>query len=132
MLRQTLRKARYTILLLQIGGLSIFIRKFRRQLYSRVISICLEKNLDSGIATVPSRIDYSLQLATKEAMAEILQSARLESQQSVCELIKRKLFYESGFHNCYVGRTSNGGGLWYRQWSVFPEKESPQRRGFRD
>jgi hypothetical protein len=38
-------------------------------------------------------VKYSLRLATKEDLAENLRSARLESQQSVCELIKRKLFF---------------------------------------
>ena len=120
MLKRAFRKMRYAILLLKVGGPKVFIRQLRHQLYSRTTHVGLERNLDTDFVQVPSRIEYSFQLATEEDIEEILQKAKTESKESAFDLIQQKWFYESGFRNCYIVRTADTGELCHVNWLMIP------------
>ena len=130
MLKRASRKMRYAILLLKMGGPKVFFYQLKRQIYSRAIFIGLERDLDTDLVRVPSRVEYSLRLASEEDMEEAFQKIKMESRQSAYELIKRKRFYESGFHNCYVGRTADAGELCHLHWMISAEEDNLARRYF--
>ena len=130
-MKQAFRKIRYAILELRYGGLRTFFRQLRRQVYSRATFLGLEKALDGKNTPIPCGIRYSLRPASGKDMEEVLQRARTESKESVHELIQRKWFYESGFRNCYVGRTDNGDELCYIQWLVSSEDREAMNHGFK-
>jgi GNAT superfamily N-acetyltransferase len=117
------RKIRCAILLLRVGGLKVFLHQLRRQLYNRDAFTRLEKNLEDSIRT-PCGVKYSLSLATKEDMQEVLQRVKTEGNNSARELVQRNWFYECGFHNCYIARVNDSGEICHLAWLVFPDEES--------
>lgn len=131
MLNPALRKVYYGILLIKHGGLTIFWHRLKRQIYSKTIFWGLERNLQTNSVHVPCRIEYSLRSASEEDMEEVLQKSKSGSQESVYELIQRKWFYESGFHDCYVARTADSNELCYIQWLVSSADDHVVSRGFR-
>ena len=130
MLKRTLRKMRYAILLIKSGGLRGFLHQLRRQIYSKAIFLGMEKNLDANGVQVPCRVQYSLRPASEEDFEEMLERAKWEDKESVHELIQRKWFYDCGFHDCYVARTADNGELCYVQWLVSPRDDKVVNSGF--
>ena len=112
MLGQALIKVRYALLLLKIGGPGVFLKQLGRQIFSTATYFGLEKSLEGETAPVVTGApEYSLQPASPEDMEEILQKVGSEGKESAHELIQRKWFYESGFHNCYVARTTENADI---------------------
>jgi ribosomal protein S18 acetylase RimI-like enzyme len=109
--------------LFKVGGLGVFLHQLRRQLYLRSTFLRLEKNLEDG-ARARCSVKYSLNLATKEDMQEVLQRAKAEGDGSVHDLLQRNWFYECGFHNCYIARINDNGEICHLAWLVFPDEES--------
>ena len=130
MLTSPFRKMRYALLLLKIGGLKVFFRQLMRQIYHRATFIGLEMDLNADNVRVPSKVEYFLRPASEEDMEKVVQKAKTESMESAHELIQRKWFYESGFHNCYIARTVDTGELCHIQWLVSSEKDDVVSRGF--
>jgi GNAT superfamily N-acetyltransferase len=128
---KTLRKVRFALLLLRLGGLRAFLRQTGRQLYSRRVLLGLEKDLTVEGMKVSSRLEYVLRPATKEDLEELLSKAPGEGRESVHELVERKWFYDSGFRNCYVARTAEGGELCHVQWLVSARADGEAMRNFR-
>jgi hypothetical protein len=104
--------------MLRIAGLRIFLEQLRKHVYSRATYIGLERDLSVPDSPVQCAIKYTLCLATAEDMDEILQKAKTESKESARELLRRRRFYERGFHNCYVARTADSGELCYMEWVI--------------
>ncbi len=130
-LKRAFRKVRYAIMLLKVAGLGVFFHQLKRQLYSRATLAGLEKDLDSDIVRVPTEVGYSLRLATEEDMEEVFQKIYTEGKESVCELIQRKMFYDAGFHNCYVARTIDTNELCHMKWLTSSKEEAVVSRGYR-
>ena len=107
MLKRALRKARYAILLAGAGGAGVFWHQFKRQIYSTVSFVGMERNLGTDSVRIPCRLKYSLQPALAVDMEELLQKARSESRESAHELVQRKWFYDCGFRNCFVARAGD-------------------------
>ena len=122
--------ARYAALLFKIGGPKVFLHHLGRQIYSRDILVGLEKDLDTNSVQVPSRVEYSLRQASQEDMEEVLSKAKAESKESAHELIERKWFYESGFRDCYVARTTDAGELCFIAWLVSANDDNLVNQGF--
>lgn len=131
MLKKAFRKVRYAIVLLKVGGPKVFFRQLKRQLYSRAVYSGLEKNLETDIVRVPSRVEYSLRLATEEDMEEIYQKAKTEGKASVLDLIQIKWFYESAFAKCYVARTADTNELCHIKGLVSSQENNRISRDFR-
>ena len=64
-------------------------------------------------------------------MKEVFQKIKTESKESAYELIQRKMFYDSGFHNCYVARTADTNELCHINWLLSSEDNNVRSRGFR-
>jgi hypothetical protein len=111
------RKVHYANLYFKLCGPKAFFRQLMRQIYSRDVLYGLEKDLNETITPVASTVEYSLRHAKKGDLEEVLTRARTESKESSYELIQRKWFYESGYHDCYVGTTADG-DLCHIQWLV--------------
>ena len=129
--RRALRKLGYSIVLLKVGGLECFFQQLRRQIYSRDTYIGWEADLDTDFIPVPRRLKYTVRLATEEDMEEVLQQSKSEGKQSTYELLQRKLFYESGFRNCYGARTADAGELCYMEWVIYPEDDNTASQAYR-
>ena len=125
------RKVRYAIRLFKIVGPTGFFHELKRQVYCRSTHVGLERDLDTNSVRVVCSLKYSLRPASEEDMGEVLQKSKSESKQSAHELLQRKWFYESGFHNCYVARTADTGELCFIVWLVCSEDDHMLRRGFR-
>lgn len=130
-LNAAFRKVYYGILLLKNGGLRIFWNHLKRQIYSEATFWGLERNLQTDGVHAPSEIEYTLRLASKEDMKEVLQKSKSESREAVYDLIQRKWFYESGFHDCYIARTADTNDPCYIQWLVSSADDHVVSRGFR-
>jgi ribosomal protein S18 acetylase RimI-like enzyme len=102
-----------------------------RQLYSRDTLLGLEQDLETKVVLLSSRFTYSLQPASEKDIEELLTKAKTESKASAHELIERKWFYESGFCDCYVARTTDAGELCFIAWLVSPKDSSVMSQGFR-
>ena len=101
------KTVRYTTQLLKIGGIPVFITQLVRQLFSRDTLYCLEKRLDTDGARVENQLSFFLVHATKHDINEFVTLARNESPQSTHELLQRKWFYENGFTDCFIARTTD-------------------------
>ena len=121
MLKRTLSKVRYAVLLFRLSGQRVFFRQLRSHLYNRVTFIGLEKNLGADNVPLPARIEYTLRLATAEDMEEVYQKAKFESKESAYELLHRKRFYDAGCRNCYVARTTDTNEICHIKWVLTSE-----------
>ena len=130
-LNAAFRKVYYGILLLKNGSLGIFWNHLKRQIYSEATFWGLERNLQIDGVHAPCEIEYTLRLASKEDMKEVLQKSKSESREAVYDLIQRKWFYESGFHDCYIARTTDTNDPCYIQWLVSSADDHVVSRGFR-
>ncbi|UCB42523.1 MAG: GNAT family N-acetyltransferase [Dehalococcoidales bacterium] len=130
MSKKVLRKVRYSVLLLNAGGPKVFFRHLGRQIYSRETYFGLQKALDFNCVEVPSRLEYTLRPVSQDDIKEVLSVVREESKESAHDLIQRAWFYESGFHNCYVARTTDTDQLCHIQWLVSAEADKEAIRNF--
>lgn len=126
---RALKRLKYAILLIEIEGPSLFLGRLLRKIYSKTVYLGLEKKLNSECASVPCQIDYSLRLATKEDMREIVEKARKEDRKSAYELFGRRLFYEAGFRNCYVAIDIATGEICHMQW-LLSSKDMPKNNSY--
>ena len=131
MLGRFLRAAHYAGLLIQIGGPRAFITQLRRQFYSRSIFFGLEKDLDSKRVPISSLLPYSWRKASDKDIDELLVKAKTESKESAHELLKRKWFFECGFHDCYVARTADTGDMCFIGWLLSAKDDILISSGFK-
>jgi hypothetical protein len=132
MLDRSFQKMRYAILLLRIEGPMLFSIHLKGQIFHRYAFWGLQKNLQTNNAPVPCEVKYSLQLASEKDMQEMLEMAVSEGRDSAYELIGRKLFYDSGFRDCYVARSVDTNELCFVQWMISQENCQGLDRGFRN
>jgi hypothetical protein len=130
MLGRILRKIRYVLQVFKIAGPLVLLKQLKGQVYDRATYVCLEKDLSAPDSPVQCAVKYTLHLATAEDMEEITKKARTESKDSARELVRRRLFYECGFHNCYVARTADSGELCHIKWIITAEDNDLISRGF--
>jgi GNAT superfamily N-acetyltransferase len=130
LLNRALRKIHYAILLVRMGGPGVLFHQLRRQIYSRSTFLGLEKDLNVSGGHVPCRVEYILLPASGQDMEDVLHSARSDGEGSVHELLQRKWFYESGFHNCYVARAAKTGELCHVHWLISSEDDNVVSQGF--
>ena len=118
MLNRTFRRIRYAILLMRIEGPMLFLSHLKGQIFHRYTFVELQMNLDTKSVPVPCEVKYSLQLASEKDMQEMLEMAGSEGRDSAYELIGRKLFYDSGFRDCYVARSVDTNELCFVEWMI--------------
>lgn len=121
------RKIYYAILLARIGGLRALFAELTHHIYSRATYLVLGKSLVTNAVRVQCRVEYTLGRASEQDMDIILQQSKGEDKESVHELIQRKWFYESGFHDCYVAKTKNSGEICYMAWLLSSNTDSIHR-----
>ena len=123
----------YGALLLKIGGLKIFLIQLKRQIYSRSSQIGLALNLqETNIPKIEANIKYTLKLASKEDMDEVLQKAKSESKDMVQKLLFRRWMYEDGYHNCYIARTADTNEICIIAFTIYPEDDKKVEGRFRN
>ncbi len=123
----------YGYLLLKIGGLKIFLIQLKRQIYSRSNQISLTLNLqETDIPKIEANIKYTLKLASKEDMDEVLQKAKSESKDMAQKLLFRRWMYEDGYHNCYIARTADTNEICGVAFTIYPEDDKKVEGRFRN
>jgi hypothetical protein len=122
----------YAAALLRIGGLKVFLKQLKRQVYSKDAQIGLKLDLqETDIPEIKANIKYTLQLAKKEDMDEILQLAKKEDKKWSQSLVYRRWLYEDGYHNCYITRTVDTNDLCFIQSVIHPEDDRIVKGRFR-
>lgn len=127
---RTYRVLRYAWLTLQKAGPGVFLYQLGRQLYSHTIFLGLEKRLDESIPGKPSAYEYTLTPASPEDVDEFFQKMAYETKKSRYQVLERRWFYESGFHNCYVARASDTNELCHIRWLVTSQDEKVRAEAF--
>ena len=130
-LKASLKKLYYAILLVRIAGPSALLRELQRQINSRAFFVGMEKNLDMPCLDFQTDIEYILQKGKQTDIDEMLTIAKTASKASAYELVMRKMFYDSGFHNFYVARTKDSGELCYMGWLLSSTEYPELRDGFK-
>ena len=131
LLTSAFRKIHYANLLVRTGGPGVLLRQLGRQVYSRANFLGFEKDLGTSIDRIPCQVEYSLRPACEQDMKEVLLRARSDGKGSVHELLQRRWFYESGFHDCYVARAADTGELCHLNWLISAEDHGVVSQGFR-
>ena len=121
----------YALLLVEIGGVLVFLRQLKRQIYSTATEIGLERVLNSRYVQVPGRIEYSLRPGTKQDVDELIEKAKTESKESTHRLLYRKWCYDCGLRNFYVARTTDTDDLCYIQWMICAEDNDVLEQKFK-
>lgn len=110
------------IILCRISGFKVFIRKILRHMYHISRFIRLELDLDSTVPKISSSVDFYLELALPEDIRNLLEIAKNSSSDTSYELVDRKFFYDSGFHECYIGKTKAANEPCYLGWLLSTKK----------
>jgi GNAT superfamily N-acetyltransferase len=103
---------------MRIEGPILFLSHLKGQIFHRYTFVELQMNLDTENVPVTCEVKYSLQIASEKDMQEMLEMAGSEGRDSAYELIGRKLFYDSGFRDCYVARSVDTNELCFVEWMI--------------
>ncbi len=122
----------YGVMLLKIAGLRVFLKKLKQHIYSRSNQIGLSLNLEQfELPKIEANIKYTLKLATKEDMEEVMEKAKAESKKMVEKVLFRKWMFEDGYQNCYVARTVDTNEICTIAFTIFPTDDKKVEGGFR-
>jgi hypothetical protein len=124
MFRRTISLVYYGVLFFRISCCNVFFKQLKHQIYSRSNQVGFTLNLqETDIPEIEAKIKYTLKLASKEDMDEVLQKAKSESKDMIQKLIYRKMLYEDGYHNCYIARTADTNEICFMQFTIFPDDD---------
>ena len=122
----------YAFMLLRLGGLKVFLKQLRCQIYSRSAQVGFTVDLQrNDIPRIEAKINYTLSLASEQDMNEILQKTKTESEESVQSLVYRRWLYEDGYHNWYIARTADTNELCFMQSVIHPEDDKVVKGRFK-
>jgi GNAT superfamily N-acetyltransferase len=130
-LKTSFKKLGYTVLLGRIAGPGVLAGELRRQIYSKSFFVGVEKDLTKPFLDFQTDIEYILQRGKETDISEMLTIAKTASKESAYELVMRKMFYDSGFRQFYVARTSENGELCYIAWLLSSAEHPELRDGFK-
>ncbi len=131
MLELLYNKVKYAILAVKLGGISYLLAEIKRRAYRKETFIGLEKNLTEAIPEIEGKIEYSLNLASPEDLAEAFRNIKNEGRDNLFDLLQRKWFYETGFRNCYLARAMPTNEICYMEWIVSLKDNNSTSRIFR-
>jgi hypothetical protein len=120
MLKALPQKLHYLTLMTRYRSIMSLLWQLKKHFYGEYCYVGLEKNLAADDLPEIPTLDYSLVLASDEDMEKIVQKARMESKKSAVELIRRKLFYDSGFKRCYIAKIKDSNDISAMMWLILP------------
>jgi RimJ/RimL family protein N-acetyltransferase len=120
-----------SIILCRISGFKVFIRKILRRMYHISHFIRLELDLDSALSKFLSSVDFYLELTSPDDIRNLLEIAKNSNSDTSYELVDRKFFYDSGFHECYIGKTKATNEPCYLGWLISAKKHPELQHGFK-
>jgi GNAT superfamily N-acetyltransferase len=126
-----LKALSYAIILCRIAGFKSFIREIARRIYHKAHFIRLELDIDPALPKISSSIDFFLEPASPHDMKNLLEIAKNLSSDSAYDLVARKFFYDSGFHDCYIGKTKAAKEPCYLGWLLSGKKHPELHHGFK-
>ena len=129
--RKALNFLSYSIILYRISGIKSFIREIGRRIYHKAHFIRLELDFDSALPEISCPIDFDLEPASPHDINKLLEIAKNSNSHSAYDLIARKFFYDSGFHDCYIGKTKGAKDPCYLGWLVSAKKNPELKDGFK-
>jgi RimJ/RimL family protein N-acetyltransferase len=130
-LKASFKKIRYAVLLGRIAGPNVLARELRRQIYSKTYFVGMEKDLNEPCLDFQADIEYMMQRGKPTDIDEIFEIANSASKASAYELVMRKMFYDSGFREFYVARTTQDGAVCYIGWLLSSAEHPELRDGFK-
>ena len=123
----------FGIILFKDTDLKIFFNQFKRQIYSHSSQVGLFLNLNEyEFPTIETGIKYTLNLATKEDMDEVMKKAKSESKEMLQKLLFRRWMFEDGYRNCYVARTADTNDICTVAFIIFPTDNTKVEGKFRN
>jgi RimJ/RimL family protein N-acetyltransferase len=123
----------FMIIILRMVGPVFFLKRLRRQIYSKSTEIGFSLDLTKyNIPQVEASIKYSLRPATKEDMGEVLQRSKAESKESCYHLVMQMWMYEDGYHNYYIARTADTNQICFLQSIIYPQDISMAKGRFKN
>jgi RimJ/RimL family protein N-acetyltransferase len=131
LIKKALNFFNYTIILCRIAGFKAFIREVARRIYHKSYFIRLELDIVSALQKSSSSVDFYLELASPNDIQQLLEIARNSSSGTSYELVARKFFYDSGFHECYIGKTKAEKDPCYLGWLLSTKKNPELQYGFK-
>jgi RimJ/RimL family protein N-acetyltransferase len=114
-----------------VAGFKMFVREIGRRIYTKANFIRLELDIDQTLPKLSSSIDFYLEPASVHDIQNLLEIARNSSGSSAYELVARKFFYDSGFHDCYIGKTNGAKEPCYLGWLLSRKKHPELEHGFK-
>jgi len=121
----------YAIILCRISGVQAFIREIFRRIYHISRFVRLELDLETALPKISSEIDFFLELASQQDIQKLIEIAKNSSSGASYDLVARKYFYDSGFHECYIGKTKAGNEPCYLGWLISAKKHPELQHGFK-
>lgn len=112
-----------------MAGFTPLIKWLKHKFYLKSLYYGLKRELDGCIYSVPSRLEYSLHIASPSEMVELFQLLSNENKDSIMEVVLRKIFYDHSLTNCYLARATANNEPCYIQWMILPE-ENPEAQRF--
>jgi RimJ/RimL family protein N-acetyltransferase len=131
LLKASIKKFHYAILLGRIAGPTILAGELRRQIYSKSYFVGMEKDLSEPCLEYQTGIEYKLHGGKQTDRDELLTIATTANKTSAYELVMRIRFYDSGFRNFYVARTTENGELCYIAWLLSSREHPELLHGFK-
>lgn len=121
-MNRILEEMRFMIIIIRNVGLKFFLKQLIRQTFSISTEIGFTLDLTkNNIPEVKAKIPYSLRLASKEDMDELLHMAKAEDKEAVYHFIMQKWRYENGYHNYYIAKTIDTNEICFVQSIIYPE-----------
>ena len=123
----------FGLILFKDTNLSIFLTQLKRQIYSRSNQVGLFLNLEEyEFPEIETGIKYTLSLATKEDMDEVMKKAKSESKEMLQKLLFRRWMFEDGYRNCYVAKTVDTNDICTVAFIIFPTDSAKVEGKFRN
>jgi GNAT superfamily N-acetyltransferase len=121
----------YSFILFRTSGFKVFIKEIARRIYSKSNFIRLELDLDQPLPRRSSSIEFYLEPASPPEIQNLLKIAKNSNSSNAYELVARKFFYDSGFHDCYVGKAKNTMETCYLGWLLSIRNNPELQNGFK-
>lgn len=129
--RKAFKLLNCSIILYRVSGINSFIREIGRRIYHKAHFIRLELDLDPVLPKISCPIDFNLEPASPHDINSLLGIAKNSNSRSSYDLVARKFFYDSGFHDCYIGKTKGAEDLCYLGWLLSAKKHPELQDGFK-
>lgn len=109
------------VLLIKSIGLNFIFKILLKNMASINHYYILQRGLVDLTEERVSRVKFYICTANNEDIMTIINTLKYVDNPSRKEIVVRMLFYNSGFKNCYIAKTTSG-DIAYLQWLIYPHE----------